>query len=313
MAVYIYARQSSGSSEQSVSIDQQTENCKQLAEKNGLKITKIFADYNCSGRLFPLQLKSLAEMDLVYQQFLKETKKVGQWRDELNNLLDELKKGDTILIDDKTRLCRSLNGSYLENALIQILKSKKIKLLSNKEGEIDFESFTDQLVFSLQSSINSNQLEIQRKKSKDSIKRLMDSGEFKQSLGMALGYRFTGRKKEVEIDPVKAEIVRFIFKNYIEGKSINSIIKSIDAKFGMKTCTRSIRKVIERPLYCGYMYDTNGNLVISKQTENKKIIDYNTWKTAKEILDSRKTNRTRIKYHQIHLQACVSVANVVPQ
>ena len=141
MSVYLYLRQSSGSNDQSISIDQQEENCKTLAEKNKLTVTKVFADYNTSGRIFPLQLKALAEMDLVYKQFMQETKKTG-WRVELSNLLDVLKKGDTIIVDDKTRLVRSLNGSFLENGLIQILKDKQVRLLSNKEGEINLNSLT---------------------------------------------------------------------------------------------------------------------------------------------------------------------------
>ena len=195
MQVFIYSRKSTGSSEQSISIDQQVDNCLKLAEKENWTVTEIFREYSCSGRLFPPQLKSLAEMDSVYQEYLKETKKVGQERIQLGLLLDKLKNGDTIIVDDKTRFMRSLNGSYLENALIQILKNKQIKLVSVKEGTIDFNSFTDQFVFNLQSSINSNQLETQRKKSKASLKRLKDAGEYKASLGTAIGYKYSGRKR----------------------------------------------------------------------------------------------------------------------
>ena len=68
----------------------------------------------------------------------------------------------------------------------------------------------------------------------------------------------------------------------------------------MKTCVKSIKNILERPLYCGYMYNTKGDLVISKQTENQKIVDFNTWKMAKEILDSRKTNNIKVKQYPIH-------------
>ena len=124
--VYAYLRQSSGSSDQSTSIDQQEENCKQLAKKEGLKLNKIFKDYNTSGRLYWIGAEQLAQIDITYQNWLKETKKTGQWRIGLGNLLDVLNINDTIIVDDKTRLARSLNGSYLENCLIQILKQNRL-------------------------------------------------------------------------------------------------------------------------------------------------------------------------------------------
>ena len=157
MSTYIYSRQSSGSSEQSTSIDQQVENCKQFAKKEGWEVNKVFKDYNTSGRLYWIGAEQLASIDITYQNWLKETKKTGSWRIGLGNLLDVLTIGDTIIVDDKTRLARSLNGSYLENALIQILKSKQIRLYSVKEGQINFDDFGQTLVFNLQSSINSNQ------------------------------------------------------------------------------------------------------------------------------------------------------------
>ena len=313
MSVYIYSRQSSGSNDQSVSIDQQTENCQLIAEKNHLVVDKVFADYNCSGRLYPNQLKSLAEMDLVYKEYLKETKKTGQWRVELNNLLDALKKDDTILIDDKTRLCRSLNGSYLENAIIQILKDKNITLISAKEGPIDFRDFGQQLVFNLQSSINSDQLEKQRKKSKDSLTRMKRNGESFQSIGRIIGYQYTGRKYEVEVNPRAAEAVQFVFKSYIEGNSLFKITRDLSLKYkdvfrNGYTSPANVRKMLSRSLYAGYIELNDGTFVKSKQIEGKEIIDWNTFKLARDILDKRKTNRITIKknknFHFVGIMTC---------
>lgn len=299
MSVYIYCRQSSGSSEQSISIDQQEENCKSLAEKNKLTVSKVFADYNCSGRIFPTQLASLAEMDSVYKQFMRETKKTG-WRNELSKLLDELKKGDTIIVDDKTRLVRSLNGSYLENGLIQLLKEKKIKLFSNKEGEINFDNFTDQLVFSLQSSINSNQLEIQRKKCKDSLKRLKDLGENKQCLGGSLGYKSTGIKGKISIDDTTAPIVKYTFEQYLKGKSLLSMCREINKKWGRKVVVKSLKNILQRVEYTGFMYDSNHNLIKCKQTEGIELVDFRTYQLANNLLNSRKGAKFQIKKYPSH-------------
>ena len=300
MQVFIYSRKSTGSSEQSISIDQQVDNCLKLAEKENWIVTEIFREYSCSGRLFPPQLKSLAEMDSVYQEYLKETKKTGQERIQLGFMLDKLKNGDIIIVDDKTRFMRSLNGSYLENALIQILKNKQIKLVSVKEGTIDFNSFTDQFVFNLQSSINSNQLETQRKKSKASLKRLKDAGEYKASLGNAIGFKFSGLKREIIINEQTAPIVKFVFKSYIEGMSLLKICREVNRKWGRKIVVKSIKNMLNRVEYTGYTRDSNKNLIECKQTKDKELISFNDWSIAQKILNSRKTNNIQPKKYQNH-------------
>lgn len=295
MSVYVYSRQSSTVGERSISCEEQVSNCKKYAERNNLTVDQIFIEQNCSGRLYIPQYKELAGIDLVYREWTKETKKENQWRIELGKLFDLLKKGDTILIDDKTRLCRSLNGSYLENLIIQILTSKQVKVISCKEGLIDFNNFSDHLVFSLQSAINSNQLNIQRKKSKASFKRLKDSGEHIQSIPTTWGYRGTGRKFEVEIVKEEAEFVKFVFEQYLNGMSVYKIVRELNSKFNAHTTTKTVRDIIGRPLYCGYYYNSAGELIKAKEIEGKEIIDFNVWKEANEILQKRKTFKSPMK------------------
>lgn len=300
MNTYIYGRQSSGDNERSISVDKQVENCEVFAKVHKLVVTKIFTDLNTSGRLYWRGAESIAAIDQIYQSWLKETKKKRQYRDGLGDLFAELKQGDVLIVDDLTRLYRPLTNSFLESALTQYLLNKNIKLYTVKNGEVNLTKFNDELITALQNRINTNQLEIQRTKCKASLKKLIDAGELKQSLGTAIGYKYTGRKKEVEIDQAKAPIVRYIFDAYIKGKSLLQIVRDLDAQFQMKTCVKSIKNILERPLYAGYQYNTKGDLVISKQTADKKIIDFSTWKTAKDILDSRKTNNIKIKQYPIH-------------
>ena len=300
MAVYIYVRQSSQKTDRSVSCEKQVENCELFAQSNNLKVDAIFKDVDVSGRLFPIQFKELAQIDFVYKSFLKETKKENQWRDGLGKLFDKLKTGDIIIVDDLSRFYRPLTNSYLESALTQFLIEKNIKLYTVKNGEVNLASFNDSLINALQNRINDNQLSIQRKKSKDSIAKLYNAGELKQGLGQMIGYKPTGRKKEVEIDEQGAKIVKYIFKSYIDGRSLLQIVRDLNKKFEMKTCVKSIKNILERPLYCGYMFDKQGQLVKSKQVEGKEIINFQTWTVAKKILDSRKTNNTKVKKYPLH-------------
>lgn len=304
MSNYVYARQSSGDEERSISVEQQIENCKKLAGH----VDGVFQDLNTSGRLYWSGAESLAQLDFVFQSWIKETKKKNQFRTGLGDLFKVLKKNDTIYVDDLTRLYRPLTNSYLESALVQFLLNKQVKIITVKTGEVNLSSFNDNLINALQNRINDNQLSIQRKKSKDSFKRLYNSGELKQGVSQMLGYKSTGRKKEVEIDNEKAEAVKYVFKNYIEGKSILQIIRDLNRDYDLNCCTRSIKNIIQRPLYCGYMYNKQGELIKAQQVQGKEIIDYNTWITAKNLMDSRKNNKFQVKKYPNHYTSLVKCA-----
>lgn len=169
MKTYIYGRQSSGDNERSISVDKQVENCKEFAKVHKLVLTKIFTDLNTSGRLYWRGAESIASIDQVYQNWIKETKKKKIYRDGLGDLFAELNKGDVLIVDDLTRLYRPLTNSFLESALTQYLLNKEIKLFTVKNGEVDLNKFNDELITALQNRINTNQLEIQRTKCKASL------------------------------------------------------------------------------------------------------------------------------------------------
>ena len=59
---YIYARQSSGDEERSISVEQQVANCKKLAGE----VDGVFTDLNTSGRLYWTGAEHLAELDKYY-------------------------------------------------------------------------------------------------------------------------------------------------------------------------------------------------------------------------------------------------------
>ena len=303
---YIYARQSSGEEERSISVEQQIENCRQMASTNNEKIDGIYKDLNTSGRLYWEGAEDLAEMDSVFHNWIKETykSKRKKYRKGLGDLFKVLKDHDTIYVDDRTRLYRPLTNSYLESSFNQFIKEKQIKIVTVKDGKIDFNSFGDELINALQNRIVTNQLEIQRKKSKDSLKRLKDSGEFKQAVPATLGYESTGRKHEVVINEREAEAVKHIFKMYLDGNSVLSITKAVSRKYKDifkhgKTTPKTVREVIARPLYAGYIYNSNGELVEAQQVKGKEIIDYKTWEEANRILNQRKEHKRPVKKNTI--------------
>ena len=83
-----------------------------------------------------------------------------KYRKGLVQVLGVLKNVDFVLLDDFTRLMRLLPSSYLESRVVQKLKSSGGKDWCVKSGVSDLSNFADNLVASLISQINANQIEV---------------------------------------------------------------------------------------------------------------------------------------------------------
>lgn len=301
MKCFIYCRQSVGTNEadDSLSLVTQKEECVKLAKAKGLTVLDIFEEPNKSGRLYPDGFEALASVDSVYKQWAKETKKTGKWRTQLGKMLRRLGEAGCVLCYDITRLHRSLRGSFLENLIIQELSKHKVKLITAKEGEIDFDKFSDSIVSTLTSQINSEQLLIQKEKSLKARKSLKERGEWCSACSKTFGYKSTGRKHEVEIDEKRAEVVREVFKLYAEGATFPEMAEAVGPKMlklGTRVYKAHIFRMLRNPIYCGFYKGDDGRLIKSKPTEGKEIISFKLWKTAQEIYENRKRNPRRA-YH----------------
>lgn len=293
-----YLRQSSGENDpnDSLSIQVQEEECQKFAISKGYEIIKTIAEPNCSGRLYPTGYEALAAIDTVYQKFVNETGKKN-FRKGLGEILKRLDEIDCIVVIDITRLFRPLTGSFLENLVLQKLVEHNVKVLSVKEGLLDFSSFQTQLVNSLTSSINSSQLTLQREKSKAGLRKLKESGEWNSQCSSSFGYKGTGRKREVEIVPNRAEAVKLIFKLFLEGKRYFTIARTVAPLLENDPKSKVLYKphflrILRNPIYCGYYALNDGSLIKSKTMEGKELISYADWQKVQEMLDSHKTMAT---------------------
>lgn len=306
MRAFILCRQSGGVNdpEESLSLEVQESSCLKLAEDKGIHIAGIFREASTSGRLYPLGFENIAAQDMIYKKWCEETKKIGQYRKGLGEILNRLDEVDFVICYDITRLYRPLNGSYLSNIVNQLLQFNKVKVLTLKEGEVDFSRFQDNLISSLTSQINSEQLLIQREKAKAGLKRLKDSGEYYSGFSKTIGYASTGRKN-VEIVPREADVVRDIFNLFLkDGLSLNEIVRQIGSKYPdvfPKCYSNTVKNILSNPIYAGYMKNTEGELIRSKQTEGKEIIKLEEWVTADKILTARKTVICRKKENWLPL------------
>ena len=293
MKCFIYCRQSSGTNDpdDSLSIQVQVDECKKLAKSRGIEVIGIFKESNISGRLYPSGYEALSAQDIIYLNYVKEIKKIGQYRQGLGEILRRLDEIDCIVCYDMTRFFRPLNGSYLSNLLTQTLQANGVKLVTLKEGEIDFSKFTDSLISSLTSQINSEQLMIQREKAKAGLKRIKDAGEHYTGFYKIIGYRTTSPKK-IEVVSHEAEVVKKIYSCFLkDGMTLNEIVRLIGSEYPdvfPRCWTNTIRNILTNPIYAGYMRNSEGDLIKCKQNEGIEIVSFDEWESANKILSARK-------------------------
>lgn len=262
----IYARQSSGDEEVSASVEQQILNCKRLAEENDITVVGVYSDLNISGKTYPdtTEAIALAAVDTAYKNWVDSTYlKATRFRKGLAGIVTSLKNVDYVILDDFTRLMRPLPNSYLESHVTQKIKSANVKIWCVKGGISDLSNFADNLVATLISQINSNQLEIQRQKAIAALKNLRDSG-YRTCGGDMYGYKHV-KNKQYEIEPQGAIIVRKAFEmteKYVAYNEICRTLASIQGKdhFSVQT----LKNILSRPEYAGYQYNSENELIESK-------------------------------------------------
>lgn len=263
MKAVIYARQSSGDEDQSASVEQQIENCTRLANENNVTVVGVYQDLNISGKTYPetTEAIALATVDAAYKSWVESTYlKSNRYRKGLAAVLSALKNVDYILLDDFTRLMRPLANSYLESHVIQKLRVAKVKVWCVKGGISDLSNFADNLVATLISQINANQIEIQRQKALEALRKLKDSG-YRPTGGNFTGYRNIG-KHTFEIVPEEAELVRMAFELGIRGVSYAKICRALNKKAGsLKFTNQFLRSILSRPEYAGYQYNSKRELI----------------------------------------------------
>ena len=286
----IYARQSSGDEDQSLSVDIQIENCQKLAKERGITVVGIYKDLNISGKFYPAMSEAeiFAAKDHALQVWAQSTSTQKlKSRTGLGEALSNRSGINYLIVDDYTRLMRPLANSYLGVFINQILVSAKIKLLCVKDGEKDPASGYDNILTNLLSSLNAMQLENQRMKSKASLQRLKNEG-YRPSGSKLRGYKHVGKHK-YEIVPEEAALIKEAFELGIANISYMEICRRLSAKYNFKDLYYDTLKTIYlRPEYAGYAYNSNGELIESKCFGHIPIITLDQFNQMQKRLSNKR-------------------------
>ena len=148
-------------------------------------------------------------------------------RDDFNAMIDDCMAGkiDMVITKSVSRFARNTVDSL---QTIRKLKEKNIAIFFEKEGVNTLES-TGELLITILSSQAQEESRNLSENTKWGIVRRYENGIISVNHKKFMGYTKDKETGELVIVPEQAEIVRRIFRMYLEGSSIGEIIKALEA------------------------------------------------------------------------------------
>lgn len=281
----IYTRQSSGDEEESLSIENQLEQCRTYAKKNGIHVVEEYTDGNISGRTYPVGSEAFAEQDMEFKKYCEEKikRRNKRYRKGLAEVIKQFENIDYVIVYDDTRLMRPLTNSFLDSYVAQLFIKNNVELITLTAGITNFSDFDKKLVSSLKNQVNDNAVKIANQKSIEGLKKLKNDG-FLTNCVKCLGYK-SSKKQEVE-KTEDAAIVELIFKKYNEGESIGKIVQFLNQNDQKKRkwIHTYVLRALKRLIYTGRRYDDAGNLIEIKPLRGKEIVSLQDFLKARERL-----------------------------
>lgn len=228
--VAAYCRVSTDSEEQKLSYNSQVKYYKEMVESNPeWELVDIYADEGISG--------TQASKRMDFQRMI-------------NDAVDG--KIDLIITKSISRFARNTLDTL---KYVRLLKEKNIAIMFEKEN-INTLTMNGEMLLVILSSLAQQESESISANVKMGLKMKMKRGELVGYNG-CLGYDYNKEDKSISINEEEAEIVRYIFKRYIEGAGAFVIAKEL-TKLEYKTKRGStkwhestIRGIIKNEKYKG--------------------------------------------------------------
>ena len=302
MKAVIYARQSSGKDDYSESVEAQIANCRKLAEKEKLEVIGIYRDLNSSGETYPVGAEEIARVDKTYVRWAASQSTKKNYRSGLGEVLEILPKVNFVLVNELTRLYRPINGSFLEGYINQLLKENDVKVLQVQGGAIDLMQFDQQLITLIKNQILYEDLQKKRQNSINAFRNKKDSGMLCTGT-RAFGIKYLGNNK-LEVKPECIEIIKFIYDSICDYQSYSSIIKACNDRWREQNIfyQSAIYAIAKQPLYAGYQYNSNGELIKNRQIAGQEFIPFEQWQMVQKIISTkRKSHYGHSKKHWLPL------------
>lgn len=165
------------------------------------------------------------------------------------NLMASLKPNDILGCYDQSRISRNSQESYI---ILDTIKQKGARLQVNGKFLNPFDP-QDMAIFGIQAVFSDYQRSVQLEKSRKGIKQKYANGDAVFT-GSLIGWTLN-RYGQATINPEEAEVIRYIFTEFVNGKSLKSLEKELWGKAlsrPYKFNIENLRDLIMRPIYMGY-------------------------------------------------------------
>lgn len=290
----IYARQSFGVEEGSVSLEVQIDACKRWAEKNNVNVVGIYQDANTSSELYPYCTEGIeaAQSDRGFKRWKAEqlTKGRKEYKFELGKCFDTIKqsKPDYLCVYTENRLGRSATNSNLKNFLTAYLMDFNCSLVDVQSNSVT--DFSDSMMIAfrmMKDALDFHGLHEKRKASMESIARRRNRYE-----AWSNAYGVIMQKQQVTFDEKKAEAIKFVFDSVLEGASYNGILKALNEEYrgladGKQWYTTNIYHILNNCIYAGYSRNTEKEIGKAINIP-EPIISYSQWQQVQRLVSERK-------------------------
>lgn len=271
MAYWVYLRVSTKTQAERNSTENQKEGIYKYVADHNIEVAGEFSDEGVSGAI-----SKTADDDAIYK------------REGLIELLGTAKEGDTVIVQNTSRLWRSDTAKVLIRR--ELMKSK-LNVISVDNP--DYDLYTKDPVEMLMNGI----MEMLDEYEKMTIAIKLARGRVARAKGgnkpcgtCPIGYKWVGN--EVEIDPETATTVCEIFNKYIEFKSLRRTGRELTARGhlsnqGNEFSDMALKKIIENDFYLGVV--THGNIKV--EGHHKPLIEREVWDEANAILHRPKATK----------------------
>lgn len=237
-------------------------------------------------------------------------------RDDFNRLINDCLSGDIDMVLTKS-IARFSRNTLDTLKYIRLLKDKGIAVVFEQEN-INTLTAEGELMLTILAAIAQQYVENLSDSVKFGLRAKMKRGELIGFHG-ALGYDYDKETKSIAVNLAEAEIVKYIFKRYIEGAGGMIIGRELE-NLGYKTKRGStswgestVVGIIKNEKYIGnliqgktFTLDSISKRRLANMGEDDKfylenhhdaIIDKDTFDLAQAILKKRNENRTKVDAH----------------
>ena len=224
-------------------------------------------------------------------------------REDFQRMMQDCRKGkiDRILVKSISRFARNTKDCL---AAVRELKELGVSVLFEEQG-IDTSKVSSEMVTTIMASLAQKQSESISGNVKWGVQKRMEDGTYVAS-SAPYGYRLVNLR--LEIQPEEAEIVRWIFQQYLAGANVNEITKELNARSAgnnHKWYKAAVTYILSNERYIGdclwqkcYMTSTvPARQVINRgektqyyaEGKHPAIIDKDTFYAAQKLRKQRRT------------------------